>query len=295
MKLMTLLVALAVTSSAFADLIGGDMQLRDAIYLYDQDFRSSGAKSLVGENCDVFQMVLDVEYGYVDVAYAQSADLSSALNNRALYNDRIFDWHAMFAYALYQNQAIKTFSMEDRNYLNTGVKTGQGTLFGYCYSTKPESRVYFREKDLCTNKFSDAHTEIIPSCTPIVYGTNTNPTAFSMEWLNGKVGYDVYWDGQPIIRRLSFSNGIMTFTGILNDTSSGTSAYSVDANGVLSLAAIPGATVKIVCGGNSQYLKTHSYNNGVYGRADLLFYNETAASNYAALMTGNVPACKAPE
>ncbi len=214
-----LLTMLAATNVS-ADIISGDMQLRDAIYLYNQEFRADPLKSIVGQDCDVFQLVLDVESGYADIGYAQSSSLSNALSSRTIYNDRIFDWQAMFAYALYQDQAAKIFTFGDRNYLSAGFKTGQGTVFGYCYSTKPGARVYFNEIDLCTNKFSDGHTEAIASCTPITYGTNTNPTSFTADWLNGKTVYAVDWDnGAPFIDRAAFNNGTATITGILNDPS----------------------------------------------------------------------------
>lgn len=295
--LISLLLTLFVSSNAFADTVSGDLQLRDAIYLYNQEFRANGLKSLVGENCDVFALVLDVGSGYADIAYAQSSSLSSALNSRTIYNDRIFDWQAMFAYALYQSQATKTFSLGDRNYPNIGHMAGRGTAFGYCYSTQPGARVYFNEKDLCTNKFSDGHTETIPSCTPITYGTNTNPTSFSEAWLNGKTAYAVDWEnGVPIIQRLVFNNGTLTSTGILGDLYPPEStAYSVDANGALSFADDPGFTVKIVCGGNSQYFRVHNYFNGVFDGATLVFYDQTAAQNYAALMKGDIRPCFVPQ
>jgi hypothetical protein len=293
--LISLLLTLFVSSNAFADTVSGDLQLRDAIYLYNQQFRANALKSLVGENCDVFALVLDVESGYADIAYAQSSSLSNALNSRTIYDDRIFDWQAMFAYAMYQNQPTKTFSLGDRNYPGNGFKAGQGTAFGYCYSTKPGARVYFNEKDLCTNTFSDGHTESIPSCTPITYGTNSNPKSFTAEWLNGKTLYDVYWDnGVPVIDKLVFNNGTATMTGILNDSGSDSITYSVDANGILTNLS-NGTTSKIVCGGNGQYFKFHDYHNGVYDGADLIFYNEADAQKYAALMTGDVPPCMVPQ
>jgi hypothetical protein len=299
LKAISLLLALAISSSAHADFISGDMQLRDAIYLYGQEFRANTLKSIVGEDCDVFQLVLDVESGYADIAYAQSSSLSNALSSRTVYGDRIFDWQAMFAYALYQDQATKTFSLGDRNYASTGFKTGQGTVFGYCYSTKPGARVYLNQKDLCTNTYSDGHTEAIPSpsCTPISYSnTNTNPTSFTAGWLNGKTLYSVDWDnGAPNITRVAFNNGTATFTGILNDDSSGSTAYSVDTNGALSFVDDPGFTVKIVCGGNPQHFKVHNYQNGIFDGATLIFYDQTAAQNYATSMTGDVRPCNVPQ
>jgi hypothetical protein len=289
-----LLTMLAATNvSADVNFISGDLQLRDAIYRYNEEFRAMGHKSLVGENCDVFQLVLDVESGYTDIAYAESSSLSSALSSATVYVDRIFDYQAMFAYALYQNQATKTFSFADWNYPSTDFETGRGTVFGYCYSTQPGARVYLNDRDLCTNTFPDGHIESIPSCTPLTDGTDTNPTSFTADWLNGKTLYEVYWDHDaPVIDKLVFNNGTVTLTGILNDSFSLTTTYSVDANGNLSIGAAPDAYSKIVCGGNSQYFKTHYYENEVYSSADLEFYDLTDAQNYAALMTGEVPPCE---
>lgn len=70
-----------------------EMTLRDVIYLYGKDVRSNKAFHMVGVNCDVFQLVLDVESGYTDIDIVDGATSFS-------YPDRILDFHEMFAYAL---------------------------------------------------------------------------------------------------------------------------------------------------------------------------------------------------
>lgn len=166
-KVVGLILAYLFTSTAFADLISGDMQLRDAIYLYGQDLNAKGSKVLVGQDCDVFQLVLDVESGYTDISMSQSSGLSNALATQTAYPDRIYDSASMFAYAMYQNVAVKTFSFRDKNNLGSSAKIGTGTVFGYCYSTKANAFVYLQEKDKCLNKFSDGTTQAISSCTPV--------------------------------------------------------------------------------------------------------------------------------
>jgi hypothetical protein len=240
MKQLLIVLAFIYTASASADFVSGDMQLRDAIYLYSQDIRANSQKYLVGENCDVLKLVLDVEAGHADIGFAESTAVSTALSNKTTYNDRIFGWQAMFAYALYQDEPVKIFTLGDRNYPGGNVKTGNGTVFGYCYSTKANARVYFQEKDMCTNKFPDGHTEALPSCTPIAYSSaNDNPTQFTSAWLNGKTLYTVNWEeGAPFVGRAAFGTSAFTYQGILNDNSNETNSYSVDSNGNLILGAV---------------------------------------------------------
>ena len=152
------LLAMLGAPHVWADFISGDMQLRDAIYLYGQDLNAKGSKVLVGENCDVFQLVLDVESGYTDLAMSQSTSVNNALATQAAYPDRIYDSASMFAYALYQNVTVKTFNFRDKNNPSASTNTGTATVFGYCYSTKPDAYVYFYEGDKCTVKYSDGST-----------------------------------------------------------------------------------------------------------------------------------------
>ncbi|MHB1402289.1 MAG: S8 family peptidase [Thiobacillus sp.] len=142
----------------------GSLRLRDAIYLYDQPLNGKGDKILAGENCDVFQLILDVNSGYTDLAMAQSGSLDHAIATGLAYPDRIQDSATMFSYALYENQAVKAFVFNDKNNPASSALTGSATTFGYCYSTNPNARVYIREKDTCTDTYSNGLTSIIAGC-----------------------------------------------------------------------------------------------------------------------------------
>lgn len=142
----------------------GSLSLRDAIYLYGQPLNGQGDKILAGENCDVFQLVLDVDAGHTDLAMAQSSTLNNAIATKLAYPDRILDSAAMFSYALYTNQLAKAFVFNDQKNPASSAQTGTATAFGYCYSTKPNARVYFREKDKCTDTYSNGQTSAIPEC-----------------------------------------------------------------------------------------------------------------------------------
>jgi serine protease len=159
------------TSCAASDNGSGDgtgntvsLALRDAIYLYGQPLNGKGDKILAGENCDVFQMILDVNTGHTDLAMSQSSTLDNAINTQVPYPDRIFNTANMFSYALYENQAVKTFVFNDKNAPDSSSQTGTATVFGYCYSTNPNARVYIREKDKCTDKYSNGQTSAITGC-----------------------------------------------------------------------------------------------------------------------------------
>lgn len=142
----------------------GSLTLQDAIYLYNQPLNGKGDKILAGENCDVFQLVLDVNTGHTDLAMAQSSTLDNAIATQVAYRDRIWDSAAMFSYALYEDQQVKAFVFNDKNDSTSSAQTGTATAFGYCYSTNPNARVYLREKDKCTDKYSNGQTSFIAGC-----------------------------------------------------------------------------------------------------------------------------------
>ncbi len=142
----------------------GSLTLRDAIYLYNQPLNGKGDKILAGENCDVFQLVLDVNAGYTDLGMSQSSTLDNAIATEVTYPDRIWDSAAMFSYALYENQLVKAFVFNDKNDSTSAAQTGTATAFGYCYSTDPNARVYLREQDKCTDKYSNGQTSAIAGC-----------------------------------------------------------------------------------------------------------------------------------
>ncbi|MDR2690665.1 MAG: hypothetical protein LBB76_13050 [Azoarcus sp.] len=109
------------------------MSLRDAIYFYDHPIKTGEAKRLVGRNCDVFEIVLDVESGFTDLAMTEG-------NVSFDYSDRIHADAAMFAYTLYSQQRIKSFALVGRESGATR-QVGSATFFGYCFSTKEDGQV----------------------------------------------------------------------------------------------------------------------------------------------------------
>lgn len=160
------LSAMLVTTNVSADFISGDMTLRDAIYLYDQDIDARGSKLLAGYNCDVFQLVLDVTSGFTDLKMLQ-ANQTELSASTLVYPDRIYENAAMFSYALYQNKSGKFFQFGDKTQSASAYQQiGTGTIFGYCYSTKPDAFVYFYEEDKCTVKYSDGYVDALSNCTP---------------------------------------------------------------------------------------------------------------------------------
>lgn len=177
---------------ASADFISGDMTLRDAIYLYGQGVDARGSKGLGGYNCDVFQLVLDVTSGFTDLVMLQGNNDAELDASEFIYPDRIYDSAAMFAYALYQNKAWKGFMFNDKNNPFSNVQVGTGTIFGYCYSTKPDAFVFFSEEDKCTVKFSDGHVSSIPDCVPST-GSGTGQALDDMSDLVGGYTQNVYF------------------------------------------------------------------------------------------------------
>jgi hypothetical protein len=119
----------------------GSMMLRDAIYLYGKDINSLSYKSLAGFDCDVLQLVLDVESGYTDLAMFEGGGTAS--DTYLVYPDRIEANHAMFSYALYRGESFKSFDFYDARSSLGDVRIGTATIFGYCYSTLDSARVVF--------------------------------------------------------------------------------------------------------------------------------------------------------
>lgn len=111
------------------------MLLRDAAYLYSERLGPTPGIEIIGEDCDVLQLLLDVEKGFSDLSMHEGPD------SRA-YPDRIFHDHELFAYALYsQTVRFKRFTLSgDRT--TTADTTGLATIFAYCFSTKKAARVF---------------------------------------------------------------------------------------------------------------------------------------------------------
>lgn len=160
MRKWALLITLLFSTNALADYISGDMTLRDAIYVYGMQVNAKFSKSLVGINCDVLQVVLDVDSGFTDIGYAEINNINELQSSLFIYKDRIFDFHKMFSYSLYKNKYLKEFVFGDNNATTSSTQIiGSGTFFAYCYSTKPGAYVYLYEGDKCQVKFSNGATE----------------------------------------------------------------------------------------------------------------------------------------
>lgn len=131
------------------------MTLQDALYLYDQNINSYNWTDLVGRNCEIFELVLDVDSGYTDV-YTDEGSGSMQ------YPDRIRDYHKMFAYTLYKNSEWKTFSLSDKDGVLPDKNIASATIFGYCFSTNPDAYVYVLDQKSNTCKFSNGN--VITNC-----------------------------------------------------------------------------------------------------------------------------------
>lgn len=131
----------------------GPLLLRDAIYLYNQPVYAGNAQALIGIGCDIFQLVMDVENGYTDLAIFEGINSGGY---DVLYPDRIYANAAMFAYALYSGHTDKGFEFYDnRLYGAPGVDpnriVGRGTAFGYCFSTNPGAAVFACDEVNCSS------------------------------------------------------------------------------------------------------------------------------------------------
>jgi len=185
------LSAMLVATNVSADYVSGDMTLRDAMYLYGQDVDARGSKTLGGHNCDVFQLVLDVTSGHTDLAMFQGDTDSELSASTLVYPDRIYDSAAMFSYALYRNKTWKMFEFNDKNNPLSTAQVGTGTVFGYCYSTKPDAYVYFYEGDKCTVKYSDGYIGNISDCVPSA-SSGPSPALNDMSDLVGAYAQNIY-------------------------------------------------------------------------------------------------------
>jgi uncharacterized delta-60 repeat protein len=170
------------------------MTLRDAVYLYNQPFNARGDKVLAGVDCDVFQLVLDVNSGHTRIAMGQGDSFDASLANQAPYVDPILSSDAMFAYALYRDRPVKTFTFYDPATPSSAATIGTGTVFGYCYGTKSTAHVVFQAKDNCSNAYSDGRTT---SCLVAEDGNGPGTDALANQTLRDAI----YLYGQPLNAR----------------------------------------------------------------------------------------------
>ncbi|MDR2688419.1 MAG: trypsin-like peptidase domain-containing protein [Azoarcus sp.] len=122
----------------------GEMSLRDAIYLYNQPISGLAAqvKTLAAYNCDVFQILLDVESGFTDLTIREGATASGP---RTTYSDRLYDTGAMFSYALYSSSPVKLFGLARYRDSGSSASIGTVTVFGYCFSTRTDAVVLMHD------------------------------------------------------------------------------------------------------------------------------------------------------
>jgi hypothetical protein len=147
----------------------GDMALRDAIYAYKLPISglASQAKTFAAYNCDVFQVLIDVESGFVDLSISEDA---TAHGPRHIYPDRLYDTAAMFSYTLYSPAHAKSFRLS--RYLDnvsSSAPVGTATVFGYCFSTRTDAVVLVH----------DASTGLCHRNGGITMGCPTVPVALS--------------------------------------------------------------------------------------------------------------------
>lgn len=197
--------AFACCASTWA--ISADMLLRDARYLYNADINSS--KRLIGDDCDIFQLLLDVESGYADVRLAQ-ADTEVKLDATYTdYRDRILDEHAMFSYALYQkDRPYKAFTFKD-SITSPELPTGKGTYFAYCFSTTPWARVKYVDLDnndiqwkvvepVYTDSFRRTHFDLINRIREGLGLGVLSQSAILDEVAQSNIAYLRMWEGKHI-------------------------------------------------------------------------------------------------
>lgn len=130
------------------------------------------------------------------------------------------------------------------------------------------------------------------------------PCEFSMEWLYGRTLYGVWYgngedaqggdipDVAVVVKQVYNPDQTVTYKGLRNFASSGTGVpYGVTASGGLYYDDDQSGVNKIVCGGTSQYVKTHYIENNVFNNVDLYFFDESDALNYANTLTESIPPC----
>lgn len=129
------------------------------------------------------------------------------------------------------------------------------------------------------------------------------PSAFSADWLNGKTLYQVWFGngedslgnplyGVPVVAAVTFSNGTVTYNGLLN-SGSGSATYDVNVFGMLYTNGDTTSGNTVVSGSTTQYIKTHYTVNNAFDNVDLYFFNQAEAMAYASGLTASIPAAVA--
>lgn len=124
----------------------GEMLLRDAMYLYNTPIYSGYLKSIFGIECDILQLVLDVESGKTDISMytaATSQELDSGSGTQTDYPDTILQAHYMFSYALYGSTYSKAFGLAEKAFDKGSTVIGNATAFVYCFSDDPSAHLLY--------------------------------------------------------------------------------------------------------------------------------------------------------
>ena len=127
------------------------------------------------------------------------------------------------------------------------------------------------------------------------------PERFSVEYLQGKTFYEVYFGtggppdnlipNVPVVSRIEFgTDGTVTLTGLLNG-SDDFGSYDVNASGQLFFQGDESGVIILSCGSTDQYLKTEAYDDGSLDSVDLYFFNLDDALAFADTLTAPIPPC----
>ena len=130
---------------------------------------------------------------------------------------------------------------------------------------------------------------------------NTIPERFSVEYLQGRILFEVYFGtgGGPdnlienvaVVTELSFgSDGIVTSTGLLNGFNDLVS-YEVDASGQIFFGGEDAEVTVLSCGSTDQYLKTEAYADGILESVDLYFFSVDDALAFANSLSAPIAPC----
>lgn len=145
-----------VSTIAHAGYVSGDLQQRDAMYLYNMNVTERVSKEFWGVNCDVFQVLFKMDTGSTSFRYVESNSSSTAntLSARTWFPNPLYSYQSQFAYNLNGSATYKVFGFESAT-LNGYSSTGRGTFFAYCLSTNPNARIFMWDGESCTVKYSN--------------------------------------------------------------------------------------------------------------------------------------------
>ena len=137
-----------------------------------------------------------------------------------------------------------------------------------------------------------------------ISASNSAPCAFSLEWLQGKTLFKVWFgsgedtngnviENVPVVQQMIFGvDGIVSITGLSNsDAPIAGTTYNVDDDLQLVLGVDQGKGNRLVCGSTDQYIKAHREEDGMIINTELYFFDESDALDYASDLTSAIPGC----